>query len=146
MVLSNIYKKINHKKTIILLVMVFFFTFIYLFLDDSNFSGINNIREIIKKEIIKEKIKKEIKENFKDIEKDEQIIDRITKETKNIVKKKEFTKEKIKPNIYQNFFDRLYFSAITSSTLGYGDIYPVSNIAKMFVLIQAISTIIIIII
>jgi len=139
--------KINKKmKVIILLIIVLLFSAIYLFLDDSNFSGINNIKEIIKKEIIKEKIKKEIKENFKGLEKDEHIIDKITKETKYIVKKKEFTKEKIKPNIYQNFFDRLYFSAITSSTLGYGDIYPVSNIAKFLVLIQAISTIIIIII
>ena len=62
-----------------------------------------------------------------------------------LLKKKDFDIQQIEPPFYQKFFDRLYFSAITGSTLGYGDIYPVSNISKFLVIIQALTTIIIII-
>jgi hypothetical protein len=141
-------KNLKIQKVILLLSLVLFFSIIYMFLEDKEFSGINNIQEIIKNEIIKEKVKKEIKENFKKFEqkmKDEAAIDKVTKETKEHVNKKELIAQKFKPNLYQKFFDRIYFSAITGSTLGYGDIYPISNTAKFLVLIQALSTIIIII-
>lgn len=149
MYLKMLNYKIKMEKIIVLITFVFIFSIIYMFLDDTNFNGINNIQETIKNEIIKQKIQKEISENFDNLNnnnnKKEKIIDKITKETKDIVTKKELVLEKIQPSIFQKFFDRLYFSAITGSTLGYGDIFPVSNAAKFLVLIQAISTIIIII-
>lgn len=141
-------KNFKIKKVILLLALVLFFSIIYMFLEDKDFSGINNIQEIIKNEIIKEKVKKEIRENFKKMDKkmeDEEIMDKVTKETKKLVEKKELTAQNLKPDLYQKFFDRIYFSAITGSTLGYGDIYPISNTAKFLVFIQALSTIIIII-
>lgn len=37
-----------------------------------------------------------------------------------------------------NWFDAVYFSIITSSSIGYGDYYPVTAIGKMLVSIQAL--------
>lgn len=37
-----------------------------------------------------------------------------------------------------NWFDAVYFSIITSSSIGYGDYYPVTPIGKMLVSIQAL--------
>jgi len=39
-------------------------------------------------------------------------------------------------NIYDKFFNRLYFSFTTMSTIGYGDISPVSKTARSLVLLQ----------
>lgn len=40
---------------------------------------------------------------------------------------------------YQIYFDCLYFSSITITTIGYGDIRPAINTAKMLVMLEAIS-------
>ena len=42
------------------------------------------------------------------------------------------------------FFERLYFSIITQTTIGYGDIVPNSDATRFVVAIQALSTILII--
>jgi len=143
-------------KVIVLLFLIVFFAILYLYFDNTNFGGINNIQEIIKDELLKDKIKKEIKEKFNDINnlydepelkgshKEEKAIDDTTKKIKNVVKNKELDVAKIKPTIYQRFFDRLYFSVITGTTLGYGDIYPVSNNVKILSMIQTLSTIVLI--
>jgi hypothetical protein len=45
-------------------------------------------------------------------------------------------KEKKKnSSVLQRFFDRFYFISTTISSVGYGDIYPISNITKMIVII-----------
>ena len=41
--------------------IILFFTFIYMFLDDKNFSGLNIIQELLKEELLKEKVNVEIK-------------------------------------------------------------------------------------
>ena len=48
-----------------------------------------------------------------------------------------------KKNRIQKFFDRVYFSIVTGTTLGYGDIYPMSNKVKIVVILQLLTTIII---
>ena len=138
-------------KILSLIILIFVFSFAYLLFDDTNFGGISNIQEIIKKEIIKDKVKKEIKEayfNQDDIiqgsKKEEKAIDDTTKKIKDIVKDKELDVEKVKPSLYQKFFNRLYFSIVTGTTLGYGDIYPSSNELKFLTMIQTLSTIILI--
>ena len=59
--------------------------------------------------------------------------------------KKEYTSKNVEKSIFQRFFDRLYFSIITGCLLGYGDIYPLTNLCKFFVMLQSLLTIIIIV-
>jgi len=39
---------------------------------------------------------------------------------------------------FNDWFDAIYYSTITSSTIGYGDFYPVTTIGKMLASIQAL--------
>lgn len=47
-------------------------------------------------------------------------------------------------NIYQALFDRFYFVLVTISTMGYGDISPVSNRAKFSVIVIIMFVVVII--
>jgi len=133
------------KKIFALLILIIIFTLFYMIFDDNDFGGVNKVEELIKEEVIKEKIQKEIKEKLANI-KDEIAIEEKTKEVKKNVKEKEIKEEKIKPNLFQKFFNRLYFAVITGTTLGYGDIYPLSNSVKLISMLQSLSTIILILI
>lgn len=44
-----------------------------------------------------------------------------------------------------NYFDRLYYSVTIQTTLGFGDIFPASKALRFFTMLQALSTIFIII-
>ena len=146
--------KINKFKLSILLLLIFIFAVLYMLVDDTNFGGINNIQEMINDELLKEKIVKEIKETFyttdnhiiKGTHKEEKLIDDTTKEIKKNTIAKELDIDNVKPSYIQKFFDRLYFSVITGTTLGYGDIYPITNKVKILSMIQTLSTIILILI
>jgi hypothetical protein len=158
--------KINALFTFILL-----FSIIYLFLDDKHFSGVNFIKDAIKEEVIKKKIEKNIKEtlsknidepfteeismdiaplfNFEkkaDKKEVDKKIDKVTEDTEKEVEEEELAVEKIESTTLQKLFDRLYFSIITSTLLGYGDIYPITNISKTIVMIQSLLTITLIIV
>ena len=120
-------------------------------LSDNDFEGVNKYKEIVKEEVIKNKVQKEIVENFIGLENyknnlyEEKIIDKTTKEIENKVKNEELNIEKVEPNIFDKYFNRLYFAIVTGCLLGYGDIYPVSNISKLIAGIQGLITIILII-
>ncbi len=135
--------KIKFNKITILVFSIIFFSIIYMLLDDSEFAGINKFKEAVKDEVIKKKVKKEIEENFENynIFINEDIIDNAAKTTENKVKKEELKPDKVEPTLAIKFLNRLYFATSTGCLLGYGDIYPVSNLCKIITGIQGILTI-----
>ena len=149
--------KLKFNKIQILFFSMIFFSLIYMLLDDTHFEGGNKFKELIKEEVIKDKVQAEIKENFNNIyqdldtyyksnkiikeEKKEEIIDDAAKEIEKDVKKEELAPEKVEPPIYTKYLNRLYFAVITGCLLGYGDIYPVSNISKILAGIQGLLTV-----
>tara|TARA_B100001027_G_scaffold216948_1_gene195355 strand:- start:8692 stop:9087 length:396 start_codon:yes stop_codon:yes gene_type:complete len=126
-----------------------------MFLDDKHFSGVNVIKETIKKQAIEKEIEKKttdgplLKESFYQFEEVgkvddaevEKEIDKASKEVDKEIKEEDLTVENIDSSVFQRLFDRLYFSIVTSCLLGYGDIYPVTNISKTIVMIQSFFTI-----
>ena len=147
---NNIHDLLDIKlnKIYILIFSMLFFSFIYMLLEDDNFEGVNKFKEIVKEEVIKKKVQKEIKENFINLENyqnsfadKEEVIDQATKETEDVVKAEELRPEKVQPSEFDKYFNRLYFAIITGCLLGYGDIYPVSNIAKFIAGVQGLITV-----
>lgn len=156
---EKIIYRFKNTKIFILLVLVVIFSLFYLFLDDSHFSGVNFIKETIKEEVIKQEIEKKVKsvknvpdndkkiiEDFFVIDNNNKVkidkqLDKATKEIEKDTNEKELTQDKLDTPPYQRLFDRLYFSVITSSLLGYGDIYPVSNTCKLITMIQSLLTV-----
>ena len=147
-----------HPKVSVLLISAFIFSILYLVLDDSNFSGVNYIKETIKKEVIKKEIDKQIEntdikepmsnnvynKQFENIKRDVAMED-ATKDASVEVDDEDLKADKINISILQRYFNRIYFSINTSCLLGYGDIYPVSNMCKCLTMLQSLLTISIIV-
>lgn len=133
-------------KLLLLFVSMAFFSVIYLFFDDNNFSGVNYIKEKVKEEVLKKKVEKNIKretdkEGYSGFDDLESKIDKTVKQAKVDVEENELIHEKMDVSIGQKFFNRIYFSISTGTLLGYGDIYPVTNLCKMVVMCQTLLTI-----
>ena len=155
--LSSLYK--NNIRVLLILSSMLVFSIIYMIFPDEEFSGVNNISEMIKRELLKEKIKKDIKEKsnvietFKDMSMNK--YNRVYKLNSDSLDEKvekiesqvedEYTPENVQNTIFQQYFSRLYFSIITGCLLGYGDVYPVSIYSKTAAMIQSLITIIIIV-
>ena len=139
--------KVKFNKISILVFLMFFFSLIYMLLDDSHFSGVNKFKEIVKEEVIKDKAKKEIQENFTGLNyiNKEEVIDIAAKETEKEVEEQELNPEKVQPSLVNRYFNRLYFAIVTGCLLGYGDIYPVSNLSKLLCGVQGLFTVALII-
>lgn len=139
----------------LLIIVTVLFTLLYMLLDDSHFSGLNKIQETIKDELIKKKLEQQVdkaiiesfvnEEYFTNDALKQFKIDEATRNVEDDVDKNDLTPENIEPSIIQKLFNRLYFSVSTSTLLGFGDIYPVTNIAKTLVMFQSITTLILII-
>tara|TARA_X000000368_G_scaffold234517_2_gene185266 strand:- start:335 stop:694 length:360 start_codon:yes stop_codon:yes gene_type:complete len=116
-------------------------------LDDRHFSGVNKFKEIIKEEVIKDKAKKELQENFIGINylNKEEIIDTAAKETEKAAVEEELNPDKVEPSLINRYFNRLYFAIVTGCLLGYGDIYPVTNLSKLICGVQGLFTVALII-
>jgi hypothetical protein len=154
--LKNIFK---HPKLNTLLVSVIIFSIIYTILDDKHFSGVNVIKEKIKEEVIKKEIESKVQEseaptsepfvgksveNYYGLMKEaelEKTIDEAKEEVEEEVEEEELTPENIEQPLSQRLFNRTYFSFTTATLLGFGDIYPVTNICKFIVMIQAFITV-----
>ena len=164
----------RHHKITLLLITIIVFTFIYFILDDLNFSGVNKVQEIMRDEIVKKEVEPKVNEvinetfitlsdykwesendningsedpkksNLLQEEKKKQVIDEKSDETKDAVKNQELDPEQLQPSTFQKLFNRFYFSVITGCLLGYGDIYPVTNISKTCSLLQSLITLMLI--
>ena len=161
-VIQSLEKKFTKAKLIIFFMILFSFT--YLFIPDEHFSGVNNISELIKNELLKQKVLNDIKnkalepfsdlknkalEPFSDLKNSFKLNqNNLVKELKKIEENvdEEYNPDKVEKSIFDKYFSRLYFSIITGCLLGYGDVYPISNRAKSIVMLQSLITIIIIVI
>ena len=142
---GKIYKKIFY----LLLSFLIFGIIYYFFCDDYEFGGINILQEEIRKSSVKKFVDKIEKGQINEEVKDE-ISEKITKGDINKNLDKKLARETRHPSIdesvkkqsnYQKIFDRIYFSIVTGTTLGYGDIYPLSNKVKTLIIFQLLTTI-----
>ncbi len=134
----------------LLMLQIVLFSVLYLFLDDSHFSGINTLEEMIRTELIQKKIdpiiEKEVAENFENSENPEKEIEKTAEKITKNLEKTEVIESLTKPSLFEKFFKRLYFSFVTGTTLGYGDIFPNSTICKTITIIQLVTTILLLIV
>lgn len=128
------------QKILLLMLLIIVYTFIYSFLDNTHFEGINPVQDRLKEEHIEEKAN-ELTGNYgKEFYENNVIVDKNEIE-KTTEKEVEVEKRKIEsPSITQHIFDRFYFSMITACLLGYGDIYPSTNVLKFIVSTQSFIT------
>ena len=145
---SLFYKKIYGKISMLLFSFLIFGIIYYLFCDDYEFGGINLLQEEIRKSSVKkfvDKIEKgEVDEEIKD-----EISSQISRGAVNKNLDQKISKETEHPSIKeggqnsksQKIFDRIYFAVVTGTTLGYGDIYPLSNKVKCLIILQLLITI-----
>lgn len=132
-----------HKKVLWFFISIIIFSVIYSLLDASHFHGINPVQDKIKDDLV-EKEAEEVKEEYQTMgyhytSNEKQ---KLKQDVKEVVK--EDDKKIENPTFFQNFFDRLYYSINTACLLGYGDIYPATNVTKGIVCIQSLITLILI--
>jgi thermostable 8-oxoguanine DNA glycosylase len=132
-----------HKKVLWFFISIVIFSVIYSLLDASHFHGINPVQDKIKDDLV-EKEAEEVKEEYQTMgyhytSNEKQ---KLKQDVKEVVK--EDDKKIENPTFFQNFFDRLYYSINTACLLGYGDIYPATNVTKGIVCIQSLITLVLI--
>ena len=149
-IFEKLWDSFKHTKLYILILSIVAFSFIYMILDDKHFSGVNYVKDTIKKEVIKKKVEKEVKdtpeitENFYLFENEANIskeIEKVAEKAKQEVKEEDLTVDNLDTSLSQKLFDRVYFSINTSTLLGYGDIFPTTNLSKTLVMCQSLLTV-----
>jgi hypothetical protein len=152
---------IRKYKVILVLISMLLFSFIYMLVSDDEWYGINRMKDIVRDEVAREKVEEEVQDteeivNFRNIEgfdHYDKMFENGTKKSNNETElisaidkaEEEVNTESIVKTPFENYFNRLYFSIVTGCLLGYGDIYPESIRLKGLVTVQALLTIIIIV-
>ncbi len=137
----NSLKRFNY-----LMLQIIIFSFVYMILNDAHFSGINTLEEMIRDELLQRKINPIIKEQFQNENKDklEKEIQEIEKDIN--IETDPVIREVTQPSLFSSFFKRLYFSFVTGTTLGYGDIFPNTVLCKTITIVQLITSILLLVI
>ncbi len=137
----NSLKRFNY-----LMLQIIIFAFVYMILNDAHFSGINTLEEMIRNELLQRKINPIIKEQFQNENKDklEKEIQEIEKDIN--IETDPVIREVTQPSLFSSFFKRLYFSFVTGTTLGYGDIFPNTVLCKTITIVQLITSILLLVI
>lgn len=131
-------KKILIKLGVFLIVCIIF-SVIYLFIPDKNFGGINKIQTILEEELVEKAVEKKIKETFKNKNSSDVNLNSISSEIDNVIDISSTDITNIKKESHvDKYFDRLYFSIVTGTTLGFGDIYPNSKLTKLLVILHLV--------
>jgi len=153
---ANLKVSTNYFRVVLILSSMFWFSLIYMLYPDEDFTGVNSISELIKKELLKEKVMEDIKkkkeqsatEGFElhvyDYERKNDSIEKDVEKIEETVEE-EYTSENIQKSVFEQYFSRVYFSIITGCLLGYGDVYPTTIRCKAAVMTQALLTVIIIV-
>ena len=118
-------------KLLVFLMIFLIILLIYLFFPDKEFGGINKIQTLLEEELLENVLSKKIKENFSnkiDINTIDDEVEKVVSDIKDDVV--------IKKSFWSKFFDRFYFSIVSGSTLGFGDIYPKTILTRLLVIIQ----------
>ena len=132
---------VRRNKVLLVITSMIFFSFVYMFISDDEWYGVNKMKDIVKEEITKDKIEDATdthREGFSTepgINKNKEIVAEIGKAEKKV------DKIGIVKSQFETYFNRLYFSVSSGCLLGYGDVYPISNIAKLFSMLQALITV-----
>ena len=129
-----------------LMLQIIIFSFVYMILNDAHFSGINTLEEMIRDELLQRKINPIITEKFQNKNKDklEKEIQEIEKDIN--IETDPVIREVTQPSLFSSFFKRLYFSFVTGTTLGYGDIFPNTVLCKTITIVQLITSILLLVI
>jgi hypothetical protein len=152
---------IRKYKVVLVLISMLLFSFIYMLVSDDEWYGINKMKDIVRDEVARDKVEEEVQDteeivNFRNIEGFDHYDNMFENNTTKSNNEKELTSaidkaeeevntESIVKTPFENYFNRLYFSIVTGCLLGYGDIYPESIRLKALVTVQALLTIIIIV-
>lgn len=147
-------KKINKNKVFLIVLNMLFFAVLYSFFNDSDWKGLNPVKEVVKDEIIREKTEADLSKdtlNYSiglNTELEGMASSRNNRIQISNVKKEveeDLRSSKHKLTTFEYLFNRLYFSVVTGCLLGYGDIYPRTLRLKGLVALQALTTLIIIV-
>ena len=113
-------------------------------LTEQNLMNVEKVNELVisaTKDITNEVEGLQNLENIEENTKEKKAISKAAKQVKEDVAKNEIKIEKIKPSIWQKYYNRLYFSVSTGCLLGYGDVYPITNIGKFLSMAQSLITV-----
>jgi hypothetical protein len=119
-------------KFVYLIFSTLFFSVVYSLIRPRNFHGLNKIQDKIQDVLVE--VETDVIEPFASYEDTKQVKQDIKK---NVLEEK---KKIYNPTWGQIYLDSLYFSVITSCLLGYGDIYPITNLSKIIVSFQGFVT------
>lgn len=157
--MKGLVEKIQNYKVLLVISSMLFFSFVYMFVSDDEWFGVNKMKDIVKDEVAREKVEEDIEikqqdtinfqniEGFFDFNKDPEKTMNMDDEINTEIGKAEdkVESESLTKSPFEMYFNRLYFSIVTGCLLGYGDIYPESMRLKALVSIQSLLTIIIIV-